>query len=245
MKALIGLIVLVTFITLSKCHPQEDDSKATPEEKKHFKAWSKQFGKRFSCQDEAAKAMEKFLANKREIDAHNQLHDEGKVTYRRGLWHHSDWSKEEKEKKLLGIKLPRETRSAPVLPSLPQYPPGPASIDWRDHGLVGGVEDQGGCGSCWAFSAAGAIESVLRRRKNNATVSPQQMVDCSNESCWGCQSGWPKYALDYVKANGIANEEEYPYVAHNQTCEYNRKMSIGYINETYDIPTAGEIRLTH
>lgn len=244
MRVPISLYLLIIVITLSSCEAQSDDkivTQRTPEEKNHFKAWRKQHGKQYKCQEESNEAMEKFLANKERIDAHNKLHDEGKVTFRQGLWAHSDWSPEEKEKNLRGIQLPKNVRSAPAPASIPQYPPGPDAVDWRKEGLVGPVLDQGSCGSCWAFSAAGAVESVLRRRKNNDSVSPQQMVDCNNNSCWGCQSGWPKYALDYVKANGIADLEEYPYVGHNQTCDYTPSMSVGYINETYDIPTAGEM----
>ena len=49
-------------------------------------------------------------------------------------------------------------------------------------------------------------------------LSEQQLVDCTKSKNWGCRGGWPQYALDYVKIEGIAYEKEYPYVAKDQNC---------------------------
>jgi len=59
-----------------------------------------------------------------------------------------------------------------------EYKSLPTSLDWRDHsGVVTPVKNQGGCGSCWAFSAAETLESHLAIATGSAspTLSPQQI----------------------------------------------------------------------
>ncbi|KAI4977540.1 hypothetical protein ZWY2020_059677 [Hordeum vulgare] len=56
-------------------------------------------------------------------------------------------------------------------------------VDWRAHGVVTPVMDQGNIGSCWAISAVGAIEGLHKiRTRRLVSLSSQQIYDCSNKS---------------------------------------------------------------
>ena len=95
-----------------------------------------------------------------------------------------------------------------------------ANIDWVAKGMVSPVKDQGRCGSCWAFSAVGTLESQSLMKGGNARLSEQQLVDCSRKyGNAGCNGGFNYQGLAYVKDHGIASDSKYPYVGHNQGCK--------------------------
>ncbi|XP_065368699.1 procathepsin L-like [Calliphora vicina] len=97
----------------------------------------------------------------------------------------------------------------------------PTSIDWRDQGAIGPVQDQKACGSCWAFSTTGALEAHYFLKYNESiTLSEQNLIDCSTENS-GCQGGWMLSAYDYVRLNGGINpESKYPYEAVDGPCRF-------------------------
>jgi len=87
-------------------------------------------------------------------------------------------------------------------------------IDWTEKGVVTEVKDQGQCGSCWAFSTTGALESGYALASGNLVrLSEQQHVDCDGFPNLGCSGGQMKNALKWAMSHDSCSEESYPYTA--------------------------------
>ena len=101
----------------------------------------------------------------------------------------------------------------------------PSSYDWRDHGAVTGVKDQGQCGSCWSFSTTGSLEGHNKIKNGNELVSlsEQYFVDCDyilrGGYSLGCNGGDMYKAHVYAGDNGVVLESDYPYTAQDGTCD--------------------------
>jgi len=96
------------------------------------------------------------------------------------------------------------------------------AVDWVQKGFVNPIKDQGQCGSCWAFSTMGVVESGYAIATGNlVSVSEQQLVDCDGSND-GCTGGWPHTAFDhYLKFKiGVCSESSYPYTGRVGSCQY-------------------------
>jgi len=100
----------------------------------------------------------------------------------------------------------------------PQYLPSsnlPRNFDWRNrHGKnwLTEVYDQGYCGSCWAFTVAGAVEAVANLYFNqqlNLNLSEQHLVSCAEEK--GCCGSTIINAKTFYEVEGITTEDCFYY----------------------------------
>jgi C1A family cysteine protease len=110
----------------------------------------------------------------------------------------------------------------------------PTSINWLDLGAVTPVKNQGACGDGWAFATTGAVESAWFISKNTLTsLSEQQLLDCSPN--YGCSSGWPSVAMQYIINNGgITSDSNYAYVGFQEVqCNLDAALIIEAKIKTY------------
>jgi cathepsin H len=109
------------------------------------------------------------------------------------------------------------------------------AVDWRLKGVVTPVKNQGSCGSCWAFSTTGAVESASAIKTGKLqTVAEQQLVDCAGGfKNMGCRGGLPSQAFQYIMwAGGIQDSASYPYTGRDGQCKFNKaKVVISLANE--------------
>jgi cathepsin L len=111
-------------------------------------------------------------------------------------------------------------------------------LDWRDEGVVTPVKDQGHCGSCWSFSATGAMEGIWAIHSGDLlSFSEQELMDCSADyNNMGCNGGEMSAAFRYAIDNGVCNEDDVPYKTKTHSCMNDRCENRTYFSDCKILP---------
>lgn len=231
------LLILIGAIALASaffCHRQSRSlgNKRIPESV--VQAWAEfktKYGKTYATPMEEAFRLMTFYKHFEKIALKKST-----VSHQVGINHFHDLTMEEFKAKYLGYK-PNTNEAKQYNTELLNAVPS-NDADWRTTtGVVTPIKDQKQCGSCWAFSATGALEGVaaLFAQKPGQSFSEQQLVDCSRKyGNDGCDGGLMNQAFQFVIDNGIETEAQYPYKARDQICK--SKVGDFKVNHFVNVP---------
>ncbi|CAL9706132.1 unnamed protein product [Knipowitschia caucasica] len=207
-----------------------------------FEQWKLTHRRLYAGEEEEAWRRSVWEKNFRQVESHNREADLGLQSYWQELNQFADWTSEEWGMYVRGL-TPPVTRNSTNLMRFDETEVQrlPKMVDYRKKGMVSSVKNQGSCGSCWAFSSAGALEGQLAKQTGQIQdLSPQNLVDCVTENS-GCGGGYMTNAFRYVDQNeGIDSEESYPYVGEEQPCRYNSSGMAAQCKGFKEIPVGNE-----
>ncbi len=178
-----------------------------------YQIWKAKFGYTFDPQEDAVR-FNIYAAADQLIKDHNSKN----LSYKLGHNHFSHLSSAEHAAINLGLDPQRRNDSGYQNHSQRELTTTtvPTAVDWTTQGAVTPVKNQGGCGSCYSFSATGALEGLAFLKTGTLpSLSEQQIVDCSSSyGNNGCNGGTPTQAWNYVQSfGGLASETSYPYTS--------------------------------
>jgi cathepsin L len=205
---LVVLTVAVALSELAASHPLLNS----------WLAWKEKYNKGYGNTVEERTRMNIWLENVEYVMKHNLEHSMGLHSFTVEMNHLADLTNEEYVASFLGNK--KTVFPGPISVGNENLGAAPDSQDWRPKGYVTPIKDQGQCGSCWAFSATGALEGQhFASTGDLISLSEQQLVDCDGR-CNGCGGGNSELAFKYwIKTGGAVLEADYPYTGSDDTCQ--------------------------
>lgn len=211
------------------------------DEWKQFSNFQERFSKRYETLEETESRFNIFRSNLRNIILHNLDHTQN---FTMGINQFTDLTPQEFKDKYVG-GLRAEVGSYGCKTFSSGASGAPSSIDWRQKGAVTSVKDQGQCGSCWTFSATGAVEGAWAIAKGQLVdLAEQELVDCATGIAYGshgCNGGQMEGAFKFIIENGQCALSAYPYTAKDGSCQ--KCTAVAHISSCSDVKPNDQISL--
>lgn len=195
---------------------------------KSFQKFIKKYKKTYNSPEEFQLRFKIFRSNYQGVELTNMFSEELDFTLKMNQF--ADLSKQEFEDKYLNLNVQEiEKIYQTALPYIPTIEDVPESLDWREHGAVAPVKNQGSCGSCWAFSAIANIEGqYFIQKKSMTTFSEQQLVDCDTVD-QACNGGLMADAYDYLMKAGVMTDADYAYKGRKESCQFTEEKVVAKV----------------
>lgn len=193
-------------------------------DERQFLEFQKTHKKKYESETER---QQRFLIFRDNMKKARQLQDTEMGTAQYGATLFADLTQEEFRKYHTGLKSKPEQENRIPLPRavIPDIKL-PKEYDWRHFNVVTTVKNQGMCGSCWAFSVTGNIESLYAIKHGKLfSLSEQELVDCDKLDD-GCEGGLPNTAYEAIEQlGGLETEDDYPYDGKDEKCHYKSDLA--------------------
>jgi len=167
-----------------------------------FATWAAMHGKTYNGNDALIVREQIYNDNVAKIEAHNAKN----LSYSMTVNGFADLMEDEFVAQYTGLLATPPSLSDVNLGTLLEAASLDDEVDWVKNGVVNPIKNQGQCGSCWAFSTVGTLESAYKISTGKLySLAEQQLVDC-DRSDDGCSGGWPHTAYDsYYSSAGVCS----------------------------------------
>ncbi|CAD8148739.1 unnamed protein product [Paramecium pentaurelia] len=176
--------------------------------------------------DETNEELVDKLFMKRDFETHYDLFNEDDINaIRSDALNHNSFLQADKTVVVKKVVKQATTASKKVAAEPVKNPP---SLDWLKQ--ITEVQQQGRCGSCWAFAVSDVTISRLSIANKNKLdqLSKTHLIDCADGNTAGCDGGSVGDAFEFINKYGTVYEKDYrEYDQKEDECS-KPKGSIGY-----------------